>query len=127
MDWNLSSGKRIIMDEYQELFMNAKIEIENNVPIILSQGLDIGDDGAMFDTSMECDSEEEDWESPSSVSVRSAGYTGRHKRARDEGRIVPTISDSEIENEVFISPETHKKKCISVENVKINRSWQCLR
>lgn len=45
------------MDEYQELFMNAKIEIENNVPIILSQGLDIGDDGAMFDTSMECDSE----------------------------------------------------------------------
>jgi len=90
-----------------------------------SGGFDIGNDGAMFDTSMEYDSEEEDWESPSSVRVRSAGCTGRQKRARNEGRIVPTISDDEIENEVFIAPETHKKKC-SKRRKRENRSFLAL-
>lgn len=125
MDWNASSGKRIIIDDYQELFMKAKIEIENDIPIILSQGLDIGDDGSMFETSMENDSEEEDWESPSSVRVRSAGCTGRHKRARNEGRIVPSISDDEMENEVFIAPEAHKKKC-NKRRKRENRSFLAL-
>lgn len=97
--------------KYQLLFEKAEIEANNEIPLLLSEGLDIADTSLLTsDASISLDSEEV-WEPSQPILPKtSVGCTGRPKNVIPTGRLFPSLSNTGIENEVSIAPKELKVK-----------------
>lgn len=94
-----------IIRKHKELFENAKAEYANNIPIVLSQGLDVAD--SISDSDISIDSEDE-WEPdvPNTNRLKFAGHTGRPK-GTDKVKIL-SFSE-EIQKEICIEAKDGSK------------------